>query len=144
MESLYDKDFYEWTRENAQLLRQRRFSEVDLDNLVEEVEAMGRSEKRAFISHLAILILHLLKWQWQPSLRSKSWESTILEQRQQTNAVLEDNPSFKYHLDEILPKACGRAMEKFEGERDLLKKVLPADCPYSFEEIMDKGFFPAE
>ncbi|MGC8490492.1 MAG: DUF29 domain-containing protein [Syntrophobacteraceae bacterium] len=144
MENLYEKDFYQWTQENAQLLRQRRFSEVDLDNLVEEVEAMGRSEKRAFVSRLTLLILHLLKWQWQPELRSRSWKNTIREQRRQTIAILKDNPSFKHYLDVMLPEAYETAMEKFEEETDLLKKVLPADCPYSFEEIMDKEFFPAE
>lgn len=140
----YDQDFYEWTKENARLLREGRFSEVDIDNLVEELEAMGRSEKRAFLNHLAVLIAHLLKWERQAALRSTSSKYTILEQRQQVADILDDNPSFKHHLDEMLPKAYGKAIIRFVKETGLDGAVLPRVCPYEFDKIMDTRFFPEE
>ena len=142
MESLYDKDFYEWTQENANLLREGRFAEIDIDNLVEELEAMGRSEKRAFETRIAVLIAHLLKWQWQPERHGKSWEYTIREQRVRVADILRDNPSLKHYLDELLPRAYEKAILTFVKETGLQEKILPVACPYSFDEIMSKEFFP--
>jgi K+ transporter len=142
MKTLYDQDFYEWTQENARLLRERRFSEIDIDNLVEELEIMGRSEKRAFVNHLAVLIAHLLKWERQTVLRSRSWKYTIREQRAQVADILADNPSFKHSLDEMLSKAYGKAIIRVVKETGLDEEAFPAACPYGFEDISDTGFFP--
>lgn len=77
----YDKDFYAWAAENASLLRRKKFDEIDIGNIAEEIESMGRSEKRSLISHLRVLILHLLKWEYQPELRGNSWKSSIRNAR---------------------------------------------------------------
>ena len=142
METLYDRDFYEWTQKNAQLLREGRLSEIDIDNLIEELETMGRSEKRAFVNHLAVLIAHLLKWERQPVLQSKSWKYTIREQRAQVADILDDNPSFKHSLDELLLKAYGKAIVRVVKETGLDEETFPATCPYELEKIMDTTFFP--
>jgi len=142
MEALYDRDFYEWTQKNAQLLREGRLSEIDLENLIEELESMGRSEKRAFVNRLAVLIAHLLKWQYQPDLRAKSWRSTIKEQRMQVADLLEDNPSFKPFLNDMFLKAYKKAVVIAEKETGLEEETFPVPCPYELEEIMDTTFFP--
>jgi hypothetical protein len=144
METLYDRDFYEWTRKNAQLLREGRLSEIDTDNLIEELETMGRSEKRAFVNHLAVLLAHLLKWERQPGLRSKSWRYTIREQRAQVADILDDNPSFKHSLDELLLKAYGKSIVRVVKETGLDEDNFPATCPYEPDEIMDTTFFPGD
>jgi hypothetical protein len=144
METLYEKDFYEWTQKNAQLLREGRLAEIDTDNLIEELEAMGRSEKRAFVNHLAVLIAHLLKWERQPVLRSKSWRYTIREQRAQVADILQDNPSFKESFAEALSRAYGKAIVRVVKETGLDEETFPATCPYEFTEIMDTDFFPGK
>ncbi|MBF0551328.1 MAG: DUF29 domain-containing protein, partial [Deltaproteobacteria bacterium] len=91
----YDRDFYAWTMNNAELIRQGRFSEIDIEHLAEELEGMGRSEKRALISRLAVLLAHLLKWTFHPGLRCTSWKYTIKEQRRRVLALLKDSPSLQ-------------------------------------------------
>jgi len=118
MEGLYDSDFYQWTQENAQLLKAGRFLEADIENIVEELESMGRSERRAFISRLAVLIAHLMKWEYQPKIRSKSWQYTIRAQRSQVRDLLKDNPSFKLGR---LNRAS--TVTRFSAPR------FPAQCP---------------
>ena len=139
---LYDKDFYEWTRKNAELLREGKLSEIDLENLIEELESMGRSEKRAFVNRLAVLIAHILKWHYQPDLRPKSWKSTIKEQRMQVADLLEDNPSFKPLLNEMLSKAYRKSIVIAEKETGLDEVTFPSTCPYAFEQVMDNEFWP--
>src|SRR3978361_112069 len=81
--TLYETDFYEWTQEQARLLRERRFDDLDLESLVDEVEGVGRSDKHQIESRVAILLAHLLKWKFQPGGRSSGWAGTIVEQRSQ-------------------------------------------------------------
>ncbi len=136
------KIYMKWTRKNAKLLREGRLSEIDADNLIEELEAMGRSEKRAFVNHLAVLIAHPLKWERQPVLRSKSWRYKIREQRVPVADILEDNPSLKHSLRDLLSKAYGKAILSVVKETCLDEEAFPAACPYSADEIMDAAFFP--
>lgn len=97
----YGNDFYSWTQQQAALLKSGQFSELDLANLIEEIESLGRSEKRELESRLTVLLLHLLKWQYQPVRRSRSWELSIDEQRVKFLRVLKDNPGLKSQLDEV-------------------------------------------
>src|SRR3981081_3195920 len=92
---LYESDFYAWTPEQARLLRERRFDDLDLDNLVDEVESVGRSDKRQIESRLEVLIAHLLKWKLQPVVRGNGWMSTIFEQRRRLIRLVEDSPSLR-------------------------------------------------
>ncbi|MBT9097717.1 DUF29 domain-containing protein [Methylovulum psychrotolerans] len=97
----YGNDFYSWTQQQAALLKSRQFSELDLANLIEEIESLGRSEKRELENRLTALLLHLLKWQCQPARRSRSWELSIDEQRVKFLRVLKDNPGLKSRLDRV-------------------------------------------
>jgi hypothetical protein len=101
----YEEDVYGWAVYTAQLLRDKKMSELDFENIIEEMEALGRSEKHQLINRLALVISHLLKWQYQPTLRSHSWIYTIREQRTQAKMHLTDNPSLKGKLEEILINA---------------------------------------
>ena len=94
----YNKDFYAWLMKNASLLRQHKFSEVDIEHIAEELESMGKSEKRELTSRLTVLLAYLLKWKFQPALRSGSWKNTMLTQRIDILELLENSPSLKYEL----------------------------------------------
>ncbi len=138
----YDADFYGWTQEQAALLKAGRLSELDIDNLLEEVETMGRSEKRELDSRLTVLLLHMLKWQYQPIRRGRSWQLTIEGQRINFSETLYENPSLKPQLDTILKKAYTKAIVKASQETALDKKIFPGSCPWSLSQILDDNFYP--
>jgi type II secretory pathway component PulM len=92
---LYDEDFAIWTSETARLLRERRFDEVDIEHVAEEIEDMGKRDKRELYSRLTVLIAHLLKWKWQPERKTKSWRSTIVTQRAELRRLFEQSPSLR-------------------------------------------------
>lgn len=134
----YDKDFYKWSFRQAKLLRSGKLNEADIEHIAEEIESMGKSEKRELISRLTVLFMHLLKWDYQPSKRSKSWQSTIREQRFQIEDHLEDNPSLKSQLDVIEKKAYRLAKVKAARETDLEEVDFPEFSPYGLEEALTK------
>ncbi len=138
----YEKDFYSWLMGNAQLLREQRFDKIDADHIAEELESMGRSEKRELVSRFAVLLAHLLKWQFQSVKRSRSWKNTIMVQRLDIKDLLEDSPSLRYLIEAKLDKAYEKAKLKAEDETGIDKKHFPLRCPYSFEETLNKTFFP--
>ncbi|MCI4626453.1 MAG: DUF29 domain-containing protein [Candidatus Magnetoovum sp. WYHC-5] len=140
--SLYETDFYQWALHNAELIRQGRISDIDLDNIVEELESMGRNNRRELISRFLVLIMHLLKWQYQSNKRSKSWISTINTQRAEIRFILEDSPSLKHDIELIIEKAFQNAKVSFEKETNINKKHLPQTCPYIFEQLSDYEFWP--
>jgi len=138
----YEKDFYVWLMTNVELLRQRRLTEIDVNNIAEELESMGKRDKRELLSRLKVLLMHLLKWQFQKNKRSKSWKSTINEQREQVDLVLIDSPSLKYQLIEKLQGAYRLALKAAINETNLPKKTFPDCCPYSLEQVLDDDFYP--
>ena len=138
----YEKDFYSWTQEQAELLKHGRFSELDIDNLIEEVESMGRSEKRELESRLTILLLHLLKWKYQEVRRGRSWQLSIDEQRIQFCKTLNENPGLKPALDEIIKDAYKLALIKAARETKISKAVFPECCPWTLAQFIDDGFYP--
>ncbi len=142
MNPKHEKDFYGWTVNTAQLLRDKKMSEVDFENVIEEIEALGVSEKHQLINRLSLIISHLLKWQYQPNIRGHSWLYTIREQRDQARFHLEDNPSLKSKLDEILTRAYKIAVSKAAKDTSLDKKDFPTVCPYTFEQCLDDEFYP--
>lgn len=137
----YETDFYGWATEQADLLRTGRLSEVDLDNIAGEIESMGRGEKRELINRLAVLLAHLLKWQFQPGLRSTSWRLTVVEQRARLAEHLKDNPSLKPTLPDALRTAYRYARLTAQRKTGLPESVFPATCPYSFEQVEDERFW---
>ena len=141
-QELYDKDFYEWAMRNADLIRQGNLSEVDLENVAEELEAMGRSQKRELISRLSILIMHLLKWRYQSAKKGESCKKTIIEQRRELSLLIEDSPSLKHEVEESVARAYRLARNDFEDETGISGKNLPASCPYTFDQVTDRSFRP--
>ena len=138
----YDLDFYAWANEQAALLRAGKLASADIENIAEEIESMGRSEKRELTNRLTILLLHLLKWKFQPKRRSASWETSISVQRIQTSAHMADNPSLKARLPEAISAAYQVAVLEAAQESRLPKSVFPAVCPFTFEQMIDVGFWP--
>lgn len=139
---LYEQDFYAWANEQAALLRSGQLSAADIEHIAEEIESMGKTEKRELISRLKVLLLHLLKWQYQPVGRSISWQLTIKEQRREVIRHLADNPSLKGRLSETMVDAYGDATIGAARETGLPETMFPAECPWSFEQIVDAAFWP--
>lgn len=138
----HHKDVYGWAVHTAQLLRNRQMSEVDFEGIIEELEEIGISNKHALKNRLAQLIFHLLKWQFQPDFRGRSWEGTIKEQRIRLSDLLEDNPSLKPLIEESIKKAYTLSLVLIRKETPVDLKVLPTECPYTFEQLMNDEFYP--
>lgn len=138
----YDQDFYAWTIDSAKLIRAGKFSEIDIEHLAEEIESMGKSEKRELIHRLAVLIAHLLKWQFQPGRRSNSWKYTIKEQRLRLLDLLEESPSLKNDLKIKLKSIYEQALAISLRDTGLDEKNLPTACPFSIKQTLDLNFLP--
>ena len=136
----YDRDVYAWSQEQARLLRAGRFEEIDAVNIAEEILDVGRSEYDKLESALAVLLMHMLKWDHQPELRSRSWEATILEQRKRVERQLRDNPSLKSRRDEAVSASYELGLLRASGETDKDPAEFPEFCPYEWDEIMHREF----
>lgn len=139
-QNLYDEDYSRWLESTIDQLKTSQFSEVDWVNLIEELEDMGRSEKRAIYSNLKILLLHLLKYCYQPEKRSKSWLSSICEHRQRLHRAFKDSPSLKNYFVAVLTDSYEDARELAAVETGLELIVFPKECPFTTEEILDRNF----
>ncbi|PWR19766.1 DUF29 domain-containing protein [Zavarzinia compransoris] len=140
---LYERDFYAWANEQAALLRAGKLAAADIEHIAEEIESMGKTEKRELVSRLTVLLLHLLKWQYQSDhLPSASWEVTIRVQRRALARHLQDNPSLKAKTREALEDAYGDAVLQAPVETALPKSAFPAKCPWTFEQAMAEDFWP--
>ena len=140
--TLYEQDFFAWANQQAALLRAGKLTEADIGNIAEEIESMGRSEKRELVNRLAVLLLHLLKWQFQPGLRSNGWRLSIEEQRYRLEDHLNDNPSLKAMLDAAMRNAYRLALVEAERETGLARGTFPAACPYGFDQATRSDFWP--
>jgi Domain of unknown function DUF29 len=139
---LYDQDFYEWTVRNAELLRAGRASEADLEHVAEEIEDMGKRERRQLSSRLSVLVAHLLKWQAQPERRSQSWMGTIRVQRRELSDLLAEMPSLQRYLCEHLSDAYDHAVSIAAAETNLTEDCFPDSCPFPLEAVLDPDFLP--
>ncbi len=142
MQAGYDTDFYAWTQDQAKRLREGDFRRLDIDNLVDEIETLGRSVKREIESRLNVLIVHLLKWRFQAERRSRSWKATIAEQRKRLARELNDNPSLRSYPATLLAEEYHSARLNASGETDLPEDTFPTSCPFTVEQILDPDFFP--
>jgi hypothetical protein len=133
--TLYDQDFYAWTQQQVGLLRSGQFQALDLENLLEEIESLGKQQRQELRNRLGVLLGHLLKWRYQPEARSKSWTGTIREQRYQIERLLVENPSLKPYLGEAIELAYPLALALVEQETPLNPRHLPQFCPFSEFEI---------
>ena len=142
MSETYQTDFYAWAMEQAALLRAGRLSSADIPNIAEEIESMGRAERRELVNRLAILLLHLLQWRFQPGFRSPSWSSTIREQRIRLRSHLKDNPSLKAKVDEALAEAYELAVIGAARETGLPESDFPESSPFRYDQVVDAQFWP--
>jgi len=142
MNTLYNSDFYGWTKTQAQLLREEKWETLDKLNLIEETETLGRQERRELTNHLALLLGHLLKWQYQPEKRSNSWLAAIREQRTQINRILADSPSLKSYLEEAFLLSYQDGINLAVKETNLPYETFPENCHYEITKILETEFLP--
>ncbi|KQQ81232.1 DUF29 domain-containing protein [Aureimonas sp. Leaf324] len=138
----YEDDFHAWAFEQAELLRLKRFGELDLANLVEEVESMGSEQRHALESSYRLLIFHLLKWQFQVERRSRSWQLTILRERSNIARREKRNPSLAAKASEIVADIYGDARREASVETGFDRNTFPQVCPYSLAQLRDQDFLP--
>ncbi len=144
MTNLYEHDIHAWTQQTAELLRQRRFQELDIEHLVEELETMGRRDRQELVSRLKILLGHLLKWQYQPTHRSSSWRGSILEQRLRIRDLLQDAPSLKPLLAEAAATAYRDGATLASKETGLSPADFPEALPYELDRLLEDDWLPGE
>ena len=137
---LYERDFFAWSREQADLLRAGKLAHADIEHIAEEIESMGRAEKRELISRLSVLLLHLLKWRYQTDKRGPSWEASIRVQRNRLADHLNDNPSLKPLLPQALASAYRDAALEAVAETGLAGSTFPGTCPWTVEQSWTAGF----
>lgn len=149
----YERDFSGWINQHIALLKAGQFHQLDIDHLIEELEGMANRDWNELVSHLVILIAHLLKWQfqfkqfaetWQHAgeYAARSWQYAIIEQRYRIKEQLENNPSLKSHLTEAMTKAYPKAVALAVDKTGLPKKTFPLVCSYSLEQLLEKTFYP--
>lgn len=136
MTKLYDRDFFAWTQDQADALRRRSTNEIDWENLLEEVESLGRQQRSELTSDLTVLLTHLLKWRFQSTHRSRSWSLTILEQRIHAERVLAANPSRKPQLEDIVTDAYRVARVRAARETRKALKSFPEASPFDWTAAM--------
>ena len=140
--TLYEGDFAQWTQQQADLLQQGRWNDLDIAHLLEELHSMGASERRELVNRLALLLAHLLKWRHQPERRGKSWRLTIKIQRMDARAVLQQNPSLKARLDQLVIEAYAKAILQAAQETGFNEEEFPAACPFSVAQTLDDDYWP--
>lgn len=140
--SLYDRDFYAWSNQQAELLRAGKLQQADIEHIAEEIESMGKTEKRELISRLTVLSLHLLKWRFQPAKRAASWEASVKVQRNRLIDHLDDNPSLKPLAPSALAAAYRDAVIEAIAETGLSESTFPQVCPWTIEQVLSAQFWP--
>lgn len=138
----YDADYHAWLTANAALLRAGRLSDIDAVQIAEELEDMGKSERRAIESWLKVLILHLLKWRLQPMRRGVSWQQSIDSARDEISRRLQDSPSLKPRLDEMIAARYPAVRRMAMRETGLPLETFPESCPFAVDELLDEDFWP--
>jgi Domain of unknown function DUF29 len=141
-QSLYERDLCLWLERQAALLRKGRFAELDLDNLIEEIEAMTRRDKKAVKNNLVVLLTHLLKHEFQPAQRSSSWRGSIVEHRQRLQDDFEESPSLRPHAAAVFSRAYADARERASAESSLPLGTFPTSSPYTLDQTLDPKFLP--
>lgn len=138
----YESDYARWCAEQGALLREGRLDALDRENLAEEIESLGRSERKEIRKRLRVLTAHLLKWKFQPAKRKGGWTATILVQRRELSRTLAENPSLRSHPAEVLAEIYEVARIRAADETGLPENGFPASCPFTIEQILDPTYFP--
>lgn len=140
--TLYDTDYMQWITTTVDKLRRQDYSDVDWANLIEEIEDMGKRERRSLESNLTVLLLHLLKWKYQSDKRSGSWAGSIVEHRRRIRKALKDSPSLQPQLEKMLSEAYTDAINQAAAETQLPVDTFPNECEFELSQIMDDSFSP--
>ncbi len=138
--NLYNKDYCLWLEETVQLLREGRLTELDINNLIEEIEDMGISQKNALESNLIVLLMHLLKWKYQPAKQSGSWRGSIREHRRRILKAFRNSPSLKRYFEEIFDESYQEARKQAADETELSLSTFSENCPFTIEQILDSEY----
>jgi len=141
-QSLYDTDYTQWLETTVAKLRHRDYATVDWESLIEEIEDMGRSERRRLESNLIVVLLHLLKWQHQPQKRWGSWAGSLVEHRRRMRRAIEDSPSLKPYFAAIVVASYKQAVKQAMAETGLSLEPFSVECPYSLAEVLDDEWLP--
>lgn len=138
----YDEDFYAWTQDQAARLRARAHNGIDWENAAEEIESLGKSQRSEIRSRILVVLIHLLKWKYQPDQRSSGWKGTLAEQRDKIAEEVEESPSLRAFPASVVDRQYRTARLKAAGEIGLLDDAFPPACPFTVEQILDPDFFP--
>lgn len=141
-QSLYETDYYRWIQTTIEKLRHQDYSNIDWENLIEEIEDIERSERRSIESNLTVILTHLLKWQYQPEFRSGSWKGSIVEHRRRIREALKESPSLKRYFEEVFAESYADAIDLASAETGLSVETFPQSCPYTLTEVLDSSFLP--
>src|SRR4051812_19674205 len=136
----YERDFYTWALEQAASIREGRLAEVDRENVAEEIEGLARSEFSELVSFYRLILLHMLKWEHQPNLRSRSWANSIELHRVHAAEILDDNPGLRPRLDEAVARAYRMARLEAISETGLSQKAFPDTCPFTRDEMLTRPY----
>lgn len=135
--SLYETDYLKWIEANLEKLRFQEYDKVDWENLIEEIEDLGRTERRSLEDNLVALFLHLLKWQYQPEKRTGSWKGSISEHRRRIRKALKESPGLKPYFEEILAECYSDAVQQASDETGLAIETFPDHCLYTTTEVLE-------
>jgi Domain of unknown function DUF29 len=144
MSAIYERDLYVWTQAQAQALREKEWAALDVAHLAEEIESLGNEQAHAVESHLANLLLHLLKWHYQPRRRSRSWRTSLHNARIEIRRRLRRSPSLRPELPTLVEIAYADARKLAMHETGLTLATFPGRCPWSLDQLQDEDFLPEE
>ncbi|MBD2594014.1 DUF29 domain-containing protein [Nostoc spongiaeforme FACHB-130] len=141
-QTLYNTDYLQWIETTVEKLQNQDYANVDWENLIEEIADMGRSERRSLKSNLIVILVHLLKWQFQPGHRSGSWEASIIEHRRRVNEALYESPSLKSYIDSIFTECYSQAIKQAKAETGLPIESFPSICLYKILDVINDEYLP--
>jgi hypothetical protein len=140
--SLYERDFYLWVEEQARLIKEGRLQQLDIVNLIDEIEALGIQEKKAVKSTLVVVLKHLLKYEYQPRRRSRSWLSSIAEHRRRLRDDLTTSPSLRPYARQQFEECYQDGRRQALIETGLAEEAVPRTPIYTLEQTLDSDFLP--
>ncbi|MDZ8086565.1 MAG: DUF29 domain-containing protein [Nostoc sp. DedQUE12b] len=141
-QTLYETDYLQWLETTVEKLQSQDYANVEWENLIEEIADMVRNERRSLKSNLIVILMHLLKWQFQPDKRSGSWEGSIIEHRRCVKEALNDSPSLKSYFEIVFAECYTQAVKQAKAETGLSMESFPLKCPYQLAEVTDDEFLP--
>lgn len=142
MNTTYTQDYHQWAHDTVRLLRERRWQDVDVEHLIEEIEDLGKSERRGITSQLTRLLLHLLKWQYQPKRCSDSWLDSITDARLQIELAIQDSPSLQAYPSEQFAQCYLQARRSAARQTGLSPSIFPTECPYDLADVLYEDWLP--